>query len=154
MEEHTIIIDSHLSESRPATAEIQEIAGKIRPQLEEKSNEKYEKFEAVVYKLQVLIDGKNYFIKITFMDVGSGCYFHIKVFSDISNENDLELRGYETNKTKNDELTYFIFILSSKEATHQNDVQRLVRARPAPQDIQEIADKMSQCASGKSVMSN
>ncbi|XP_052014101.1 stefin-2-like [Apodemus sylvaticus] len=106
MEEYTIIINRRLSEARPATAEIQEIADKIRPQLEEKSSEKYEKFEAVVYKLQVLSDGKNYFIK---MDVGGGCYLHIKVFSNISNENDLELRGFETNKRKNDELTYLIF---------------------------------------------
>ncbi|GAB1300243.1 Protein MIX23 [Apodemus speciosus] len=63
MEEYTIVIDSRLSEARPATPEIQETADKIRPQLEEQTNEKYEKFEAVLYKVQVLLDGKNYFIK-------------------------------------------------------------------------------------------
>ncbi|NP_001009177.1 stefin A3-like 1 precursor [Rattus norvegicus] len=70
----------------------------VKPLLEEKTNEKYEKFQAVDYKVQV-VAGKNYFIK---MDVG-----HIKVFQGLSGEDDLELSGYHTNKTKNDELTSF-----------------------------------------------
>ncbi|XP_021045470.1 stefin-2-like [Mus pahari] len=92
-----------LSEARPATPEIQEIANKVRPLLEEKTNEKYEKFEAVEYKSQV-VQGQNYFIK---MDVGHGQFLHIKLFIGISKEDDWELDGYQTDKTKNDELTYF-----------------------------------------------
>ncbi|XP_021010031.1 stefin-2-like [Mus caroli] len=103
MTEYTGETMGGLSEARPATSEIQEIADKVRPLLEEKTNEKYEKFKAIEYKVQV-VQGLNYFIK---MDVGRGCYLHINVLSGISSENDLELTGYQTNKAKNDELTYF-----------------------------------------------
>ncbi|XP_028608119.1 stefin-3-like [Grammomys surdaster] len=92
-----------LSETKPATPDIQEIADKVRPQLEEKTNEKYEKFKAVEYKSQV-VAGLIHFIKV---DVGHDCFLHIKVFSGLSRKDDLELQGYQTNKTKDDELTYF-----------------------------------------------
>ncbi|XP_051005839.1 stefin-3-like [Acomys russatus] len=92
-----------LSQARPATPEIQEIADKVRAQLEEKTNEKYEKYEAVEYKSQV-VAGSNYFIKI---NVGGGRYLHVKVFRGLSGQNDdFELSGYQVNKTKDDELTY------------------------------------------------
>ncbi|XP_021044664.1 stefin-2-like [Mus pahari] len=103
MSQKNLKIKGGLSEARPATPKIQEIADKVRSLLEEKTNEKYEKFEATEYKVQV-VQGLNYFIK---MDVGCGCYLHINVLSGISSENDLKLIGYQTNKTKNDELTYF-----------------------------------------------
>ncbi|XP_006248477.2 stefin-2 [Rattus norvegicus] len=103
MEQEPLRTVGGLSEARPATAEIQEIADKVKPLLEKKTNGKYEKFEAVQYKVQV-VAGLNYFIKV---DVGCGCYVHLRVFSGISRENDLELHGYQTNKSKNDELTYF-----------------------------------------------
>ncbi|GAB1303350.1 Cystatin A family member 3 [Apodemus speciosus] len=91
------------SEAKPATPEVQEIANRFKPQLEEKTNEKFEKFEAVEYKTQV-VAGQNYFIKI---DVGSGCYLHVKVFRGLSGEDNFELHGYQTNKKKDDELDYF-----------------------------------------------
>ncbi|XP_006975768.1 cystatin-A [Peromyscus maniculatus bairdii] len=98
------MIPGGLTEARPATPEIQEIADQVRAQLEEKTNEKYEKFEAVEYKTQV-VAGVNYFIKV---DVGDGRYTHLKVFQGLSGQNEgLELSGYQTNKTKDDELTYF-----------------------------------------------
>ncbi|CAO2631724.1 Csta [Lemmus lemmus] len=98
------MIPGGLTEARPATPEIQEIVDKIRPKLEEKTNEKYEKFEAVEYKTQV-VAGVNYFIKV---DVGNGNYTHVKVFQGLHGQDeDLELSGYQTNKTKDDEITYF-----------------------------------------------
>ncbi|EDM11284.1 stefin A2 [Rattus norvegicus] len=103
MNQDTIVITGGLSEARPATPEIQEIADKVKTLLEEKTNGKYEKFEAIQYKVQV-VAGRNYFIK---MDVGHGCFTHIKVFQGLSGKDDLELSGYQTNKTKNDELTHF-----------------------------------------------
>uniref|UniRef100_E0CZ96 Cystatin A1 n=1 Tax=Mus musculus TaxID=10090 RepID=E0CZ96_MOUSE len=63
------MIPGGLTEARPATAEVQEIADR--------------------------------------MDVGGGCFTHIKVFKDLSGKNNLELTGYQTNKTEDDELTYF-----------------------------------------------
>ncbi|CAH6792308.1 cystatin-A [Phodopus roborovskii] len=98
------MIPGGLTEARPATPEVQEVADQVRAQLEEKTNEKYEKFEAVEYKTQV-VAGVNYFIKV---DVGNGQYVHLKIFKGLPGQNeDLELTAYQTNKTKDDELTYF-----------------------------------------------
>ncbi|XP_057621476.1 cystatin-A [Chionomys nivalis] len=98
------MIPGGLTEARPATPEIQEITDKIREKLEEKTNEKYEKFEATEYKSQV-VAGVNYFIKV---DVGNGNYIHVKVFQGLPGQDeDLVLSGYQTNKTKDDEITYF-----------------------------------------------
>ncbi|KAK7828016.1 hypothetical protein U0070_013642 [Myodes glareolus] len=97
------MIPGGLTEAKPATPEVQEIVDKIREKLEEKTNEKYEKFEAVEYKTQV-VAGVNYFIKV---DVGNGNYLHVKVFQGLQGQDDLELSNYQTNKTKDDEITYF-----------------------------------------------
>ncbi|XP_021041100.1 stefin-3 [Mus caroli] len=101
MSQKNLKIKGGLSEARPATPEIQEVADKVRPLLEEQTHEKYEKFKAVEYKSQV-VAGQNLFIK---MDVGNGCFLHMKVFRGLSREDDLKLKGYQTNKTKTDELT-------------------------------------------------
>ncbi|XP_012635691.1 cystatin-A-like [Microcebus murinus] len=96
------MIRGGLSEARPATAEIQEIADKVKPQLEEKTNETYEEFEAVKYKSQV-VAGTNFYIKV---HVGGNRYVHLKVFEGLSRENeDFKLSGYQTDKCKEDELT-------------------------------------------------
>ncbi|XP_060226895.1 cystatin-A-like [Meriones unguiculatus] len=96
------MIRGGLSEAKPATPEIQEIADKIKPQLEEQTNEKYETYEAVEYKTQV-VAGVNYFIKV---DVGGARYIITKAFSGIDDPG-FELSGYQANKTRDDELTYF-----------------------------------------------
>ncbi|EHB00959.1 Cystatin-A [Heterocephalus glaber] len=99
------MIPGGLSEARPATPEIQEIADKVKPQLEEKTNQSYQEFKAEEYKSQV-VAGINYYIKIR---VDNGCYIHIKVFLPLSgqHEDTLELSGYQTDKSKEDELTGF-----------------------------------------------
>ncbi|XP_005071579.1 cystatin-A [Mesocricetus auratus] len=98
------MIPGGLSEARPATPEVQEIADQVRAQLEEKTNEKYEKFEAIEYKTQV-VAGVNYFIKV---DVGNSQYVHLKVYKGLPGQNEgLQLSGYQTDKTKDDELSYF-----------------------------------------------
>ncbi|EDL02193.1 mCG1025858, isoform CRA_a, partial [Mus musculus] len=106
----------------------------VRPQLEAKTNKKYEKFEAVEYKTQV-VAGENIFIKVDttlpqalmqlfpvaqlylhfyhwslitpLMDVGHGCFIHIKVFNGPTGKDNYELHGYQTDKTMDEELTYF-----------------------------------------------
>uniref|UniRef100_I3LDP2 Cystatin domain-containing protein n=1 Tax=Sus scrofa TaxID=9823 RepID=I3LDP2_PIG len=93
-----------LTEARPATPEIQEIATTVKSQLEEKTNKTYEKFEAVEYKSQV-VAGINYYIKV---HLGGNSYVHIKVFKSLPYQNKpLELSGYQVDKTKDDELTGF-----------------------------------------------
>uniref|UniRef100_A0A673STL0 Cystatin A n=1 Tax=Suricata suricatta TaxID=37032 RepID=A0A673STL0_SURSU len=57
------MIPGGLSEAKPATPEVQEIADEVRPQLEEKTNETYQKFEVIEYKTQV-VAGINYYIKV------------------------------------------------------------------------------------------
>ncbi|XP_007175674.1 cystatin-A isoform X1 [Balaenoptera acutorostrata] len=93
-----------LTETTPATPKIQEIANTVKPQLEEKTNETYEEFEAVEYKSQV-VSGTNYYIKIR---VGNDCYTHIKVFESLPHQNQpLTLLGYQADKSKDDELMGF-----------------------------------------------
>ncbi|KAL6029939.1 hypothetical protein STEG23_028867 [Scotinomys teguina] len=100
----TKMIPGGLSDAKPATPEIQKITDQVRAQLEEKTNEKYEKFEAVQYKTQV-VAGIHYFIKV---NVGNDCYIHLKVFEGLNRQNAcLELSGYQTDKTKDDEISYF-----------------------------------------------
>ncbi|XP_004606734.1 cystatin-A [Sorex araneus] len=98
------MIPGGLTEAKPATPEIQEIAEKVKSQLEEKTNETYEEFEAVEYKTQV-VAGVNYYIKIR---VSEDVYIHIKVFKSLPQENQtLKLIGYQTDKSKDDEITGF-----------------------------------------------
>lgn len=41
------------------------------------------------------------------VDVGNGNYIHVKVFEGLHKDEDLVLSGYQTDKTKDDEITYF-----------------------------------------------
>ncbi|XP_014937748.1 cystatin-A [Prionailurus viverrinus] len=98
------MIPGGLSEAKPATPEIQEIANEVKPQLEEKTNETYQKFEAIEYKTQV-VAGINYYIKV---QVGDNRYIHIKVFKGLPvQDSSLTLTGYQTGKSEDDELTGF-----------------------------------------------
>ncbi|KAL2805009.1 cystatin-A [Daubentonia madagascariensis] len=98
------MIPGGLTDAKPATPEIQEIANKVKSQLEEKTNETYEEFEAIEYKTQV-VAGINYYIKV---QVDGNHYVHIKVFQSLPGQNqDLVLSGYQTDKSKEDELTGF-----------------------------------------------
>ncbi|XP_047420715.1 cystatin-A [Sciurus carolinensis] len=98
------MIPGGLTEAKPATPEIQEIANEVKPQLEEKTNRTYEQFEAVEYKTQV-VAGINYYIKIR---VGDDSYIHLKIFKGLPGQNEeLVLTGYQTDKSKDDELTGF-----------------------------------------------
>ncbi|XP_066097933.1 cystatin-A [Saccopteryx bilineata] len=93
-----------LTKAKPATPEIQDIVNEVKPQLEEETNETYEEFEAVEYKTQV-VAGVNYFIKVR---VGQDIYIHIKVFKPLpQQQQSLKLTGYQTDKSKDDELTGF-----------------------------------------------
>ncbi|EDM11283.1 stefin A3 (predicted) [Rattus norvegicus] len=103
MDPGTTGIVGGVSEAKPATPEIQEVADKVKRQLEEKTNEKYEKFKVVEYKSQV-VAGQILFMKV---DVGNGRFLHMKVLRGLSGDDDLKLLDYQTNKTKNDELTDF-----------------------------------------------
>ncbi|KAM4682401.1 cystatin-A-like isoform 1-T2 [Amazona ochrocephala] len=93
-----------LSETEPATPEVQHIVDQVKPQLESRENRTYGVFKAVAYKTQV-VAGTNYFIKVQVSDTG---YVHLKVFQSLPYENEgPSLVGFQTGKTKDDPLTYF-----------------------------------------------
>ncbi|XP_049641898.1 cystatin-A [Suncus etruscus] len=98
------MIPGGLTEAKPATPEVQQIANEVKSQLEEKTNESYEEFEAIEYKTQV-VAGIFYYIKIR---TGEDTYIHIKVLRSLPHENQpLKLSGYQTDKCKDDEITGF-----------------------------------------------
>ncbi|XP_019517084.1 PREDICTED: LOW QUALITY PROTEIN: cystatin-B-like [Hipposideros armiger] len=89
---------------QPTTGEIQSIPDMVKPQLEEKANKRYPLFKAMEFKSQ-LVAGTNYFIKI---QVDNDDFVYLRVFKSLPCENaPLALHSYQTNKTKNEALTYF-----------------------------------------------
>ncbi|NXO59707.1 CYTA protein, partial [Aramus guarauna] len=93
-----------LSETKPATPEVQHIVNEVKSQFESKENRTYGIFEAIAYKTQV-VAGINYFVKVQVSDVN---YVHLKVFQRLPHENQgPSLVGFQTGKTRDDPLTYF-----------------------------------------------
>ncbi|KAM9254342.1 cystatin-B-like [Dugong dugon] len=93
-----------LSASKPATAETQEIADQVKPQVEEKEKKKFPVFKAVEFKCQV-VAGTNYFIKV---HVGDENFLHLRVFQSLPHEDrPPALSDYQTDKTRHDKLEYF-----------------------------------------------
>ncbi|XP_043847488.1 cystatin-A1-like, partial [Dromiciops gliroides] len=93
-----------LTEIEAATPEIQEIVDEVKPQYEEKTNEKYEQFQAVSYKQQI-VEGRVYYVKVA---LGNERYSHLKIYRYLPHRNKpLELLKFQTGKTKDDEVTSF-----------------------------------------------
>ncbi|XP_020841509.1 cystatin-A1-like [Phascolarctos cinereus] len=93
-----------LDETQPATPEIQKIVDEVKPQLEKKSNEKYDSFEAVNYRTQT-VAGTIYYVKV---HVGGDRYIHLKIYEPLPQENKpVELSDYQTGKAKNDDVGSF-----------------------------------------------
>nr|XP_002197519.1 cystatin-A [Taeniopygia guttata] len=93
-----------LSETKPATPEIQQLVNQVKPQFQSQANTNCAVFTAIVYKTQV-VAGTMYFIKV---QVSDGEYVHLKVFESLPHENTgPSLVGFQTGKTRDDPLTYF-----------------------------------------------
>ncbi|XP_068921015.1 cystatin-A1-like [Petaurus breviceps papuanus] len=93
-----------LSETKSATPEIQDMVDEVKPQFEKKSNEKYDTFEAIEYKTQV-VAGIIYYVKV---HLGGDQYVHLKILKPLPHTGEpVELLDYQTGKTKDDEVTYF-----------------------------------------------
>ncbi|XP_007942096.1 cystatin-A [Orycteropus afer afer] len=98
------MIPGGLTEAKPATPEIQEMVNEIKPQLEEQTNETYEEFKAIEYKTQV-VAGVNFYVKV---QIGDNTYLHLKIFRSLPGQSEsLTLTGFQTGKSKDDELTGF-----------------------------------------------
>ncbi|KAM6417976.1 cystatin-A-like [Pluvialis apricaria] len=93
-----------LSETKPATPEVQHIANEVKSQFESRENRTYGIFNAIVYRTQV-VAGINYFIKVQVSDAE---YVHLRVFQSLPHEDQRpRLDGFQTGKTRDDPLTYF-----------------------------------------------
>ncbi|KFV19494.1 Cystatin-A [Tauraco erythrolophus] len=90
-----------LSDTEPATPEVQHIADEVKPQLESKLNKTYDIFRAIQYRSQV-VAGMNYYIKV---QVADDDYVHLRVYVRLPQENQgPTLEGFETGKTRDDPL--------------------------------------------------
>ncbi|XP_036599996.1 cystatin-A5-like, partial [Trichosurus vulpecula] len=100
----TMVIKGGLSETKPATPEIQKMVDEVKPQLEKKTNEKYDCFEAVSYRSQV-VAGSMYYVKV---HIGGNKYVHLNIYEPLPQMNEpIELSDYQTGKTKEDEVNFF-----------------------------------------------
>uniref|UniRef100_A0A8B9SJU1 Cystatin domain-containing protein n=1 Tax=Anas platyrhynchos TaxID=8839 RepID=A0A8B9SJU1_ANAPL len=92
-----------LSETQPATPEVQHIADQVSCNLSEdrKGDRTFDIFQAIVYRTQV-VAGTNYFIK------SYTGYAHLRVFQALPQEKQgPSLVSYQTGKTRDDPLEYF-----------------------------------------------
>uniref|UniRef100_K7F7V4 Cystatin domain-containing protein n=1 Tax=Pelodiscus sinensis TaxID=13735 RepID=K7F7V4_PELSI len=88
----------------PLTCDLLHINNSVKLQVEEKEGKKFEVFNAVEFKTQ-LVAGINYFIKV---HVGNEEFLHLRVFKSLPHENKpLSLASYQSSKTTHDELAYF-----------------------------------------------
>ncbi|KAI8999285.1 cystatin [Gaertneriomyces semiglobifer] len=65
-----------------ATAEVQDIAERVRPDLEKRVGRTFPKYHAVKYATQV-VAGLNFFIAV---DVGEPKHFHLRVYRNLQGE--------------------------------------------------------------------
>ncbi|XP_068935728.1 cystatin-A5-like isoform X1 [Petaurus breviceps papuanus] len=93
-----------LSETKPATPEIQKIVDEVKPQFEEKTKEKYDSLKVIEYRRQT-VAGNMYYVKV---HLGGDQYAHLKIYEPLPQTNKpIELSDYQTCKTKEDDITYF-----------------------------------------------
>ncbi|XP_068875103.1 cystatin-A-like [Aphelocoma coerulescens] len=92
-----------LSDTKPATPEVQQIANQVKVQFESQANMSCVVFAAIEYKTQV-VAGIIYFIKV---QVSDDEYVHLKVFQRPYEDQGPSLVGFQTGKTRDDPLTYF-----------------------------------------------
>ncbi|NXF36771.1 CYTA protein, partial [Nyctibius bracteatus] len=93
-----------LSETKPATPEVQHIVDEVKLQFESRENRTYDIFKAIAYRTQV-VAGINYFIKVQVCD---DSYAHLRVFQSLPRDNEgPSLVSFQTGKTRDDPLTYF-----------------------------------------------
>ncbi|XP_065699910.2 cystatin-A-like [Patagioenas fasciata] len=97
-------ITGGLTETEPATPEVQKIVDQVKLQFESRVNGTFKIFKAIEYRTQV-VAGTNYFIKVQNSDDD---YTHLRVFVGLSSGNDCPtLVSFQTGKTRDDPLTYF-----------------------------------------------
>ncbi|XP_072469923.1 cystatin-A-like [Notamacropus eugenii] len=97
----TKVITGGLSETKPATPEIQKIVDEVKPQFEEKTKEKYDCFHAVTFRSQT-VAGAMYYVKV---HLGNDRYAHLKIYEPLPHTNEpVELSDYQIGKSKDDEV--------------------------------------------------
>ncbi|XP_014739629.1 PREDICTED: cystatin-A-like isoform X1 [Sturnus vulgaris] len=93
-----------LSDTKPATPEVQQLVNQVKSQFESRANMNCVTFTAIVYRTQV-VAGTMYYIKV---QVSEAEYVHLKVFQPLPCENQgPSLENFQTGKNRDDPLTYF-----------------------------------------------
>jgi len=91
---------------KPADDHIRTICAEVRPAVENSANAKFEEFEPVSYKSQV-VAGTNYFVKVKVRSADDS-HVHIRVFKGLPHTGGkLELHSTHSDKKSHDELVYF-----------------------------------------------
>nr|XP_056705209.1 cystatin-B-like [Euleptes europaea] len=92
------------SQARAATAEIQQLVQAVKEEVEKKEGRSFEVFDAVEYKTQT-VAGINYFVKV---QTGKDEYLHLRIHKSLPHEKKPPaLTSYQSNKEKQEELSYF-----------------------------------------------
>ncbi|XP_077202440.1 cystatin-B-like [Paroedura picta] len=90
--------------SQAATAETQALVQAVKAEVEAKEGRSFEVFNAVEFKTQI-VAGMNYFVKV---HTGDDRYHHLRIHKSLPHENKPPaLTSYQSNKEKDEELSYF-----------------------------------------------
>uniref|UniRef100_A0A8B9ST95 Cystatin domain-containing protein n=1 Tax=Anas platyrhynchos TaxID=8839 RepID=A0A8B9ST95_ANAPL len=98
------MVPGGLSETKPATPEVQHIADQVKAEFERKEDRTFDIFQAIEYRTQV-VAGTNYFIKVVSNEEKR---LIVRVFQALPQEKQgPSLVSYQTGKTRDDPLDYF-----------------------------------------------
>ncbi|XP_003746344.1 stefin-C [Galendromus occidentalis] len=90
-----------LGETKEVSDDVRDLTEKVRAEAEEKAGKKFEVFEPVKYKTQV-VAGTNYFIKVK---VGEDDYIHVRAHRSLKNE--VSLWGVQEGKKAECAIEHF-----------------------------------------------
>ncbi|XP_022645599.1 cystatin-B-like [Varroa jacobsoni] len=86
---------------KPVDDECRDVLGRVREGCEEKAGKKFEYFEPIHYKTQ-LVNGINFFIKVKIAD---NDYLHVRAHKSFQDE--VTLWGIQQSKILEEEVHYF-----------------------------------------------
>ncbi|KAL5011070.1 hypothetical protein ScPMuIL_013375 [Solemya velum] len=92
-----------LTGEKPANSDVQQITDGVRSEVEAKVGRKFEEYEAVRFRTQV-VAGVNYFVK---MRVATTDYIHTRIYVPLPGQGGSTLTSVQTGKTEQDPIEFF-----------------------------------------------